>query len=56
MAEVEKIDLGRYSVRIEKCGDRVIAPMNSTTFGCLSLNMISTCETTITVELKKRLK
>lgn len=39
-------NLGRNSVSIEKCGERVTAPMKRTTFGCLSLNMISTCEPT----------
>lgn len=39
----KRINLGRNSVSIEKCGERVTAPMKRTTLGCLSLNMISTC-------------
>lgn len=39
-----KTNPGRNSVKIEKCGGRVTAPMKSTTLGCRSLNMISICK------------
>lgn len=38
------LNLGRNSVNIERFGGRVTAPMNRTTLGCLSLNIISICK------------
>lgn len=39
--EYGRINLGRNSVRMEKFGGRVTAPMKRTTFGCRNLNIIS---------------
>lgn len=46
--EIQRIAayLGRNSVIIERFGGRVTAPINRTTFGCLTLLMIRTLQVT----------